>query len=178
MLNHIHKHQSWERDGRRIAYAGSIGRLHFGEIDPKGFLMWDVSADHSSFEFIETPARKLLDIEFPGSPVMDELARYADQIRGEQNIRVRLRWAVDEEHRHSVDREAIERLFEGHDLKIEARIIPVTRQRAAGISQALTNADRLRQWCELTDTPADPLLERLALLEGHDESLTKEDQAA
>ena len=36
LLGHIHKHQSWEQDGRVIAYAGSIGRLHYGEQGRQG----------------------------------------------------------------------------------------------------------------------------------------------
>jgi exonuclease SbcD len=36
MLGHIHKHQFWERDGCVVAYAGSIGRLHYGEEGDKG----------------------------------------------------------------------------------------------------------------------------------------------
>jgi exonuclease SbcD len=41
MLGHIHKHQSWDDSGRVIAYAGSIGRFHHGELDAKGFLQWE-----------------------------------------------------------------------------------------------------------------------------------------
>ena len=28
LLGHIHKHQSWQQDGRVIAYPGAIGRVH------------------------------------------------------------------------------------------------------------------------------------------------------
>src|SRR3990167_3137944 len=56
MLGHIHKHQSWDRDGRKIAYPGSMGRLHFGEVDPKGSILWHVHAKGWTFESVETPA--------------------------------------------------------------------------------------------------------------------------
>src|SRR6218665_2625822 len=43
MLGHIHRHQLWEQDGAAgrqcIAYAGSIGRFHYGEQGDKGFLL-------------------------------------------------------------------------------------------------------------------------------------------
>lgn len=58
MLGHVHKHQSWEQDGRMIAYAGSIGRLHYGEQGAKGFLIWDVGATSACFEVVETPAKR------------------------------------------------------------------------------------------------------------------------
>ena len=38
MLGHIHKHQTWQNDGRMIAYAGSLCRLHHGEIGDNGGL--------------------------------------------------------------------------------------------------------------------------------------------
>src|SRR5258708_19641994 len=38
MLGHIHKAQQWERDGRLVAYPGSIGRFHYGEEGDKGYL--------------------------------------------------------------------------------------------------------------------------------------------
>ena len=164
MLGHIHKAQEWERNGHRIAYAGSLGRLHFGEHDPKGFLIWDVQADSASYEFIETPARKLLEVEFTGPPDMAELERLA--VQAGADVYVRIRYAVDDEHRHSVDKDAINALFAGAaQTKIEGRILPVQRQRAAGIGQAVSTADKLRRWGEITDTDTGPLLERLALLE-------------
>ena len=164
MLGHIHKMQSWERDGRRIAYAGSLGRLHFGEMDPKGFLIWDVQADSASYEFVETPARKLLEIEFTGPPDMAELERLAAQAG--PDVYVRIRWCVDEEFRSTINKSEIEAIFSNAaHVKLEGRILPVQRQRCAGIGQAVSTADKLRRWGELTNTDTGPLLERLALLE-------------
>ena len=44
MLGHIHRHQAWDCEGRhghhRIAYAGSIGRFHYGEEGDKGWRLW------------------------------------------------------------------------------------------------------------------------------------------
>jgi hypothetical protein len=43
MLGHIHRHQHWEQGGRIVAYAGSIGRFHHGEVGDKGFVLWEVA---------------------------------------------------------------------------------------------------------------------------------------
>lgn len=160
MLGHIHKHQSWGREGHMIAYPGSIGRLHFGEYDPKGFLLWHIEADVAGFEFIQTPARPLLDLQFEGAPDMDKLQEAAaDLVEG---CHVRVRYQIDEEHTASVDKDHIENLFsKAEQLKIEARIAPVQRQRAAGIGQAPSLADKVTRWCEITNTQPEPLLERL-----------------
>ena len=163
MLGHIHKHQVWEKEGRLIAYPGSVGRLHFGEVDPKGFILWDITSGGSSFEFIETPAKRLVEVEFTGTPDMDELRTIAADAEG---AHVRVRFAVDEEHKNSVDKDAIKEIFgDAAEIKIEGKINPIQRQRAAGIGTTVSNAEKLEKWCELTSSDPTPLLERLEILE-------------
>lgn len=166
MLGHIHKHQSWEYEGRRIAYPGSVGRLHFGEVDPKGALIWEVGAAGAAFEFVETPAKRLLQIDVDGAPDMGKLAEIAKTADG---AHVRVRYRVDEEHRHAVDRDAIKALFAAAAVvKVEGAINPIVRTRASGIGRLPTDADKLTKWAETTNTPAQPLLDRLHLLMGGD----------
>jgi exonuclease SbcD len=163
LLGHIHKHQAWARDGRLIAYPGSVGRLHFGELDPKGVLFWEVHADGASAQLWQTPAKRLLQAEFDGPPDPVALACLAAECAG---AHVRVRWQIDEEHRASIDPTAIRALFAGAaELKLEGRVLPVSRQRAAGIGAALTVADKLARWCAATGTEPAPLAARLAALE-------------
>ena len=105
MLGHIHRHQAWEqksRAGRQcIAYPGSIGRFHYGEEGGKGFLFWEVDADHAHFTLEPTPARQTVDIVFEGKPDLDALRTAVAQ----QDIAgafVRVRWTVADEDRHQV----------------------------------------------------------------------------
>ncbi len=164
MMGHIHKQQTWEREGRYIAYAGSIGRLHFGEVGNKGFLVWNVQANNVSLDFHSTPARKLKDIDFGESPPdMDSLERDAKNAEGQH---VRIRYSIDEEHRHSVNKEAIKALFDkAEQVKIEARILPVQRTRAAGMNLANSVPEKLERWGEVTQTDTLALKERLELLQ-------------
>lgn len=169
MLGHIHKHQSWDEsqrvlgNNRPIAYSGSIGRFHYGETDDKGALIWEVQADRAGFDRIITPAREYVDLDFDGLP--DAQAVAAAKVQGAW---VRVRYTVDEEHRDAVDREALKAqlLAAGAaEVKIEPRINPIQRQRAAGIGAALTVADQVGRWCEITNTEKAPVLERLHQLE-------------
>jgi exonuclease SbcD len=163
MLAHIHRHQSWTAEGQAIAYCSSPGRLHFGEHDPKGFLLWDVEPGKPSFRFVETPAKRLLEIAFTGTPDFAVLRQHAKDAAG---AHVRIRYAIDEEHRHSVDRQEIESLFSGaQSVRIEARVLPVQRQRAQGISEARTLQEKLTRWCEFSQVDAEPLLARLQSLQ-------------
>ncbi len=163
LLGHIHKHQQWEHQGRRIAYPGSPGRLHFGELDDKGCLLWRVDAAESEAAFIETPAKTLLQLEFNGPPDMARLRLEAKQAH---NAHVRIRWQIDEDCAHTIDREAITGLFShAAQIKLEGRINPVQRHRAEGINRAGSLTEKLETWAEATDTPAAPLIERLRLLE-------------
>lgn len=162
MLGHIHKHQSWGNgDTTQIAYAGSLARLHFGEHDPKGFLLWEVDAQSAAYSFIETPARQLVDLEFSGPPDLVEVQRAVAALPEGGELRVR--YAVDEEHRHSVDVDALKGLV-GDRGKVEGRVLPVQRQRAAGIGKTASLHDKVRQWCDIAGADPAPLLERLDLL--------------
>jgi DNA repair protein SbcD/Mre11 len=166
MLGHIHKAQQWARAGRVVAYPGSIGRFHYGEEGDKGYLLWDVSAGGARADLIVTPARETVCVDFDGPP---DMARLAEIAASSMDKFVRVRWQVDEEHRQSVDRDAIAALFAGaSDLKVEARILPVTRSRAQGISLETTIERKFERWCELTEVVATPLLERFQLLEAND----------
>lgn len=168
MLGHIHRHQAWESSGpagqQCIAYPGSIGRFHYGEQGEKGFLLWEVGADIVRCMLEPTPARRTIDIVFEGKPDLEALqAAVADQeVAG---AFVRVRWTIAEEDRHEVDRASILRLLEGAaESKLEGRIVPVVRTRAAGISQLASLADKVRAWAQATDARPEPLLNSLQTL--------------
>ncbi|CAB3807980.1 hypothetical protein LMG28614_06705 [Paraburkholderia ultramafica] len=163
MLGHIHKTQQWERGGRVVAYPGSIGRFHYGEEGDKGYLMWDVEAGDARAELVPTPSRQTICVDFDGPPDMETLAAIAADANDKF---VRVRWQVDEEHRQSVDRDAIATLFaRSAGLKVEARILPVVRSRSQGISLEATVDRKIERWAEHANVDAAPLVERFQLLE-------------
>jgi DNA repair protein SbcD/Mre11 len=166
MLGHIHKAQQWERDGRLVAYPGSIGRFHYGEEGDKGYLAWEVAPGRASATLVATPSRQMISVDFDGPPDMVRLAEVAAAARDKF---VRVRWQVDEEHRQSVDRDAIKAMFAGAaGLKVEARVLPVVRSRAQGISLETSVDGKLARWCEVADVEAEPVLDRLQLLASGD----------
>lgn len=163
MLGHIHRAQQWGREGRLVAYPGSIGRFHYGEIGDKTYLQWHVSPGLAEATPVVTPARETLCIDFDGPPDMDELARVGASASDKF---VRIRWVVDEEHRQVVDRDAIGALFAAAtEVKLEGRVLPAVRSRAEGISRAASLGDKIARWGELTHVDTNPLLDRLSMLE-------------
>lgn len=160
MLGHIHKHQLW-RDGERlVAYAGSIGRLHYGEEDDKGFVLWTIEANGASLDFIPTPARRMVHLDFGGRP---DLAAIQTAAASAQAAFVRVRWTVAEEERDTVDRAAIMAALAGAaEVKLEARVIPVLRSRCEGIGQVQSLEQKLRRWAEATGVEGEGLAARLA----------------
>ncbi|SDD58850.1 exonuclease SbcD [Cupriavidus sp. YR651] len=166
MLGHIHRAQQWEREGRVVAYPGSIGRFHYGEIGAKGYLQWQVATGHAVASQVETPARETVCVDFDGPPDMERLAALATE---SSDKFVRIRWTLNEEHRQLVDRDAILALFgKSAEVKIEARVLPAVRSRADGISRAASLPEKLSRWGELAGVEADPLIERLAMLDSVD----------
>ncbi|MFC4518501.1 metallophosphoesterase family protein [Cupriavidus pinatubonensis] len=163
MLGHIHRAQQWAREGRVVAYPGSIGRFHYGEIGEKGYLQWQVTPGRATASLVATPARETVCVDFDGPP---DMARLADIAREADDKFVRIRWTVNEEHRQLVDRDAVLALFgNSAEVKIEARVLPAVRSRAEGISRAASLAEKLSRWGELTGIDTAPLLDRLTLLE-------------
>jgi exonuclease SbcD len=163
LLGHIHRHQSWRRGGRVIAYAGSIGRFHFGEQGDKGFLLWRIGAHEADFELVGTPARRTIEVDFDGPPDLERLRSIADDVAGAS---VRVRWTVPEEARDTVDRAAIlHALQAAAEVKLEGMVASTARVRAAGITSCGTLAEKLQRWAHSVNVPAEPLLQRLQLLE-------------
>lgn len=175
MLGHIHAHQAWSRDERRIAYPGSIGRLHYGEQGGKGWCYWEVDHQCASLLLRLTPATELVDVTFEGEPAQEELSAAARDIRSAMRtfpdnvpLRVRVRYVVDEERAGLIDRKGIEHMFLNAGAaacKVEAIVNPVTRARSSGITQHVTTAEKLAVYCESTGLEASALLDRLHLLE-------------
>jgi exonuclease SbcD len=167
MLGHIHKHQAWIGNGRVIAYAGSVGRLHHGERGEKGFLLWEIGADTARYELVPTPARRTIDITFDGMPDLDVL-RQCVRENAVAGAFVRVRWTTPEEDADAVDRAAIERLFAGAaQVKLAGRVIPVVRTRAAGISHETTLVGKVRAWADVSAAKEEPLLTCLETLYRH-----------
>lgn len=168
MIGHIHRHQAWTSEssaGRRcIAYPGSIGRFHYGEEGEKGFLLWELSDAQVHYRLEPTPARRTFDLVFDGKPDL-EVLRNAVAEADIAGSFVRVRWTIPDEDRHEVDRAAIQRLLSAAaDTKLEGRIIPVQRTRAAGISQLATLADKVRTWAQTVEAKPEPLLACLQAL--------------
>lgn len=162
MLGHIHAHQIWECDGRLIAYAGSIGRFHYGEQGDKGMLVWKVSADWAEVVLDPTPARRTIELRFEGAPDVDELRVIAEEAQG---AFVKVSWEIGEEDRASVDREAIQAALAGAaEVKLEGRIVPVVRARAAGISTTASLDAKLVRWADVVQADSVPLQAALAEL--------------
>lgn len=167
MLGHIHMHQQWTREhsGRtqRIAYPGSIGRYHYGELGEKYCLIWEVTADTADFSTVQTPSKRMIEIAFEGVPNLEQLATVAEQCRG---AFVRVRYSVDEEFVKTVDRHAIKAILGlAAEVKIEGEVLTIQRQRCAGISTLTSVEERFMKWCEFTNSPTDGLAERLSMLQ-------------
>jgi len=166
MLGHIHKHQVWREGTRLVAYPGSIGRLHYGEEGAKGFILWTVDANGASLDFVPTPARRMVHLDFDGKPDLEAVRAAAAQARGAY---VRVRWCIPEEEGGTVDRAAIVAELAGAaEVKLEGRVVPVVRSRAEGISREQSLPEKVRRWAEATGVEVGGLLARLELMEAAD----------
>ncbi len=173
MLNHIHLHQWWEVNGRKIAYSGSLPCLHYGEEGEKVFLRWDIGARTASFVATPSGAQRFAHFAFQGIDDIDAVVaelRHAD-VAGKK-VRVRVTLPVTDRDNFSADviRAALASALE---VKVEPIFIPVTRARSEGIGAASTQLERLRVWvtCTGSNAQAMPLETALAQAQNDDVSV-------
>src|SRR5690606_29500667 len=117
------------------------------------WILWhlDRAMKRATFDFRVTPSRRNVEFVFEGPPDLDEIRSRLSECVG---AHVRVRYAVDEEHKQTVDRKAIQQLLvQAAEVKIEGRICIVQRQRARGISSQ-TMIEKLATWGVVTDTQA------------------------
>ena len=120
-------------------------------------------ANGAGLEFVPTPARRMVHLDFGGPP---DLAAIQTAAASAQGAFVRVRWNIAEEERESVDRAAIVAALAGAaEVKLEARVIPVLRSRAEGISGAHSLEQKLRRWAETTGVEVEGLAARLRELQ-------------
>lgn len=130
-----------------VAYAGSIGRFHHGEIGDKCWLEWNLCADGAEIQNMLRPQRERLTSVLRALPI----SIFCEQ-DGDREGAPYVFGMVDEESRDKVDRAAIRAILADAgvlDVQIEGRILIVQRQRAAGIS-SVTLDQKLQMWCEAT----------------------------
>ena len=110
--------------------------------------------------FLSQESNIAFGLVFEGLPVLYRLPATAGdpEIAG---AHVRIRWNVPEEDRQAVDCDAIEANFGTAAVKLEGRVVPVVRTRAAGISQAASVGAKVEAWALATATQAAPLLPAL-----------------
>ena len=66
-------------------------------------------------------------------------------------------------------------LGEAAEVKLEGRIVPVVRTRAAGISQLASLAEKVQRWADVADVRVQPLLGCLDRLSGEDPEMIAAD---
>jgi exonuclease SbcD len=102
---------------------------------------------------------------FDGAPDVAALSDFA-RAHDLAGAWVRVRWCVAEEAAHAVDRDAIAAALAGAaGIKLEGRVLPVARARAAGIAHATNLRAQLRAWATAAAIDAAPLLACLESLE-------------
>lgn len=122
-LGHVHRFQDLNKNNAPpVVYSGSIERIDFTEEkEQKGFVLGELIETHdgwsSEYEFIETPARKFIAVEFE----QDELEGLEDTINkndySDAVVRVRCKVSTAGD---KVDEKRIKLLFEAaQTIKIE-----------------------------------------------------------
>lgn len=156
-LNHIHKHQ---QIGRAV-YAGSVCRLDYGEVEPKGYVevtYLKVGGEwRHTWQFVELPVAPLYHVEGEltrdgftficttgvGGDVVETPATW-------KGSEVRARYRFNKAEAGVLDVAQIHATFaEAKSLKLDPVPVLEQRVRAPQIAAAVTLEDKVKACCEL-----------------------------
>jgi exonuclease SbcD len=111
-LGHIHRHQAIDEFEPPIVYAGSLGRLDFGEEkQPKGFIIVDLERNRqgkwkADWQFIQTPTRPFITVKLDVRNSTNPTQTAIESLNSNQQIDgavVRVRILVNEAQRDQVN---------------------------------------------------------------------------
>jgi exonuclease SbcD len=139
-MGHIHKHQAVVTGQRAVVYAGSINRVDFSEeSEPKGFVLVELQASKSEWEFVPVKARPFLTIrsepfsDVPTDEVIKTILRAGPRIDG---AIVRLQLAGTRAQLGAIDERELRRhLADAHF------VIPIQREFTDEVRQRFAGAD-------------------------------------
>jgi predicted phosphodiesterase len=156
-LGHIHKAQQVGPE-MKIFYSGSGHRANFGEMEEKGFWIYELS-DFEGRALVEphwypVPSRKLVKVELDfandeGLPV--DLPALPDVREWDGNTHVQLVLYVWQDEAEALDREALSALFLRACGSLDLRVIRVPREtvRSQNLLNLRTLPDKVRELAAL-----------------------------
>ncbi len=156
-LGHIHRFQDRRTDPEAppVVYCSSIERISFKEADdPKGFVLVTIETEdgrkQTSYEFVETPARRFLALGVDARAAVDPTERILQEIARHdvEDAIVRVRYHIDEAQVPQIDarriREALDAAFVV--ASIERTVDPVERQRRTILTRETTLEEALERY--------------------------------
>lgn len=170
-LGHIHKQQEMPQQGStRIAYAGSVDRVSFGE-EGELKVALEVSLDGGGIQEHTLPAREFQTFDLTAEQAADP--EWVEAMTVGAICRVRLH--LTEAESMAVDRAALQRsLYDAgaHHVVMEVEVERAARPRAERVTEALGPLDAFEEFMSLKDVAEEerPALRDMAkkLIEGED----------
>lgn len=186
LLGHVHARQGWGVPHRigiaPIHYPGSPRRTSYGEVEPKGYMLFDFGEGRLRWKHVDTPATPMLLLtgeyvsvdEGPEGRDIDRVLLHPEHNADVAGAEVRLRYHVVA-HERDAGKRAAERLRAelvergAVAIKVEEVVVAETRARSPEVAAAQTLTEKIdAYWSARGFDPGDrreSLHERLVALE-------------
>ncbi len=153
MLGHIHKSTQSIFEGTRVRYSGAHYRTRFGELSEPGFFVWDFKDIHNpKIGFMPVPARDMHRIEFDEDETRKIIRTGKIPIPVPSDSDVKFVFNVPEGMSSLLKVGSFYSDFpESSTVKIEPRVIPKQVIRSENMGKAITDMDKFREWCLVTE---------------------------
>lgn len=148
-LGHIHNSQQDIFKDTRIRYAGAHYRTRFDEVTEPGFYMWEFKNGKPDIEFVNIPARSMIQINLSESETKELIAKNKfDFPEGDVKIVLEVPQGMNK----IVDKERIMKLVsEGTNLDIAIKVNPVVEVRSEKMAKCTNDKEKLIEWGRVSE---------------------------
>jgi len=172
-MGHIHLHQQIKKN---IFYSGSIYRKTFGETEPKGFVIYNLSMNTPGVlydgEFIHTPTRQKITVreDFTKSDIREvDAVLHSFGLEDLVDAYIKVEFKVWQDEANRINRAELERSFlDAGAVKADINLIRIPREtvRAARVLQLTKLRDKVQEMAVLRlEEVSDEILAKADLLE-------------
>lgn len=178
-LGHVHMPNDWTINDAPVIYPGSPRRTAFGELEEKGYVLAEIEGHRVAWERVRTPAMPMLLVNAEWNPATSALVcTNANEWKWDDldGAEVRLRYAVDADHRDAAaagarQREEAFRMGGAVSVKVEEVVRPTSKARAPEVASAGSLDQKLAAyWTARGEVPEkadrDRIIGRALALEG------------
>lgn len=162
MLGHIHQSSQALFKDKNIRYCGAPYRTNFGEKNNTGFFVWDLKKGNTTFEFVDTPSKEMISVEWDESQI-DNFIKSGDvsELVLQDDAELKLTINIPEGRSHLIDKEKLKQIHP--NINIGINVIPTNEVSNEEVLKTTNVFEKFSSVIEayLDETPGDSMVKKV-----------------